>query len=475
MLLPVPMLRLAPEGCGLLGANPVAETFFGMRFKEIGEFLAKSLPPERVNQLAHVRRLGETIHDLPVTLTLAGRQLSLLFSIIHTDSPSASWLVIKDVTDTVEFRRHQRELADSWSRLFSKFPYPVWLLDERHECIYQNAEFLNELPVCQRGKAEQGVPCSRSLRERAGCQVRVEDFATSKHWQTLSLAASRSGQVEAQQINLGFCGLWQLMAMPLPGPEGKHFVGMFAVNLDPAQRMHLKTHFPQLQALAKNMQDVREAERVSVAREIHDNLGQELTLLRLEIGRLLQNNRDQDSPESALMRRLVGLNDHIGHIMESTRRLAYDLRQDVVEHGVAAAATDFVLQFRKRAQLSGYLEIQEGWQEPKGDLGQHLFRSIQELLNNVAKHADARRFSVRLAAEDGCYWVEVTDDGIGLPRRVLEKLSSERDLGLRSLQERAAIYGGRVNVQTRPTIAGTTVRITLPVQRKHDDRTDITD
>jgi len=469
MLLPIPVLRLTPEGCGVLGANPAAETFFGMRFKEIAEFLHQSLPPERVTQLAHVRRMGETIHDLPATFTLAGRQLSVLFSIIHTEAPAATWLVIKDVTDTVDFRRQQRELADTWRQLFSRFPYPVWLLDDQLECIYQNAEFLNELPVCQRGKADNGVPCSRSLRERAGCNVRVEDFATNKHWHGLAMTARRTGQVEMRSVSLGFCGQWQLMAMPLPGPDNKQFVGMFAINLDPEQKFHLQTRFPQLQALAKNMQEVREAERVSVAREIHDNLGQELTLLRLEIGRLLQHNREQDSPESALMRRLAGLNDHIGHIMESTRRLAYELRQDVAQHGLAAAATDFVLQFRKRAQLTGYLEIQEGWQEPEGDLGQHLFRSIQELLNNVAKHADARRFSVRMAAEGSHYWVEVSDDGIGLPRRVIDKLSSERDLGLRSLQERAAIYGGMVGVQTRPAIPGTTIRITLPVKRSTDD------
>lgn len=455
--LPFPLLRLARNDFTVDWVNPAAESFFGQNAPAISVILRQNLSPERLQQFAGLRKAGATVHDLPVSLTLGGRSLQLLLSLAYVPGSSATWLAIRDVTAATEFQQWQLAAIENWNAVQSKLPYPGWLVDEHNELLTVNVEHGTLLPVCMRGAGN--TPCSTALREQSGCGV--TDLDAEKHWRTLAVAVRRTGTVSELSLSMGLCGSWRTVGYPIPGPADKKFVGLFAVPDIPVNALTFAERYPQLQALAKDMQTVREEERISVAREIHDNLGQSMTLLRLEIGRLLQMKLDGNSRELAVHRRLTGLSDRISQIMDATRNLAYDLRQDVMQDGLAKGAADYVLLFRRRAKLVGHLEVLGGWTDPSDELGRHLFRSLQEMLNNIAKHADAKRFQVRLGAIDDTLWLEVTDDGIGLPSHIMGGHGADAGPGLRSLQERAVLYGGVVVVKSRPEVAGTSIRITV--------------
>jgi len=470
-LLPIPVLQLSTEGLRVLSANPAAQTFFGIPAGDMDLFLRQALQPDVLVRLliacGHTASSENLVQDCPVQLILHGVQRNLQFTVVPVDGEAAEpsvWLLIRDMTTSVPGDSWQRQCLDTAYELYGKLPHPSWVLNARNETVFSNDALLSELPVCQRPPAAVS-PCSKELRERCGCGVRDGSLvAQNKTWLAMADEVRRTNAMAEKELSLGLCGSWRVMMFPLPSyGRGAPKVGAIALNQAPPVKAEVRNRLMQVQAVAQDMQDAREQERLAVAREIHDNLGQELTLLRLEMGRLLQE--EVPAGATTLQPRLRALNDHLANVMTVTRRLAHELRQDSVDkHGLATAANDFVVNFRKRAELSGQLEVQEGWVEPNPEMAQHLYRSLQELLNNVAKHAGARRFAARLGMGESEYWLEVSDDGVGMPRQVVEMSAAPNGVGLRSLQERAAIYGGAVHVRTRPMIRGSTVRIVLPLK-----------
>lgn len=460
--LPVPMLLMSKEGFTVLEANMAARTMFGRRGTDIGAYLETALPAD-----VRVRLIGacagmEVLTDYPLELRPRGRRVRLQLSVtpaVGDYAGSAVWLVMRDITDTHDVDLWQLRYQTLVQALFSELPYPGWILDNDNRVLFHNRSYL-ELPDCLRGQVEE--PATAATPSTCHCTREQAATAVSSHdWQGLAAQVRRTGRMEQRELHLGSCGRWQLLMFPLPGDRETLHVGALALRRGPAAATQFSSSEPSLGAIAQGLQEVRQQERGAIAREIHDNLGQEITLLLLEIDRVLGLKRHKPNRDEHLYEKLVAVQEHAQHIMQVTRRLAYQMRQVTVDSkGLAAAAADYVVNYRRRSNLQGQLEVMEGWQEPGVEMAQHLFRSLQELLNNVAKHSGATRFAVRMGRDEEGYWLEVQDNGHGLPRRVQE------GAGLRSLRERAAIYGGRVEVHTRPAIQGTTVWVMMPTSVK---------
>jgi signal transduction histidine kinase len=456
--LPLPMLLLPAEGFKVLWANKAAQALLGMPAAEMGTYLEKTLPPHvMVNLLRASEGAGHLVR-VPVQLSLRGRPVTLKLSVRPNDEADGNkWLTVEDVTDSVRAERWVNQYETFARALYGHLPYPGWVVDGDDQVVHHNAAYLAELPVCQRAPAEVS-PCSARLRGESMCGVGDGLMANSKSWRSMTERVRATGQMAEKELNLGVCGTWHILIFPLPGTKatGMH-VGVLAMSVERSlDAPPLHNHQHRIKASASDLQDVREQARATVAREIHDNLGQEMTILSLEVGRVAEQAM-RTGASGPLLQQLSSMQDHVARIMKLMRTMVYDLRLDAVEEkGLARATADYVVYFRQRADIQGQLQVMEGWQDPAPDMAQHIFRSVQELLNNVAKHAEASRFAVRLGLEANSYWLEVQDDGNGLPRKVLD------GAGLRSLQERAAIYNGTVTVRTRPALQGTAVRLSLP-------------
>jgi signal transduction histidine kinase len=221
-----------------------------------------------------------------------------------------------------------------------------------------------------------------------------------------------------------------------------------------------------LRALAARVQRVREDEKARIARDLHDDLGQLLTALQLELRGAEQAAEGLPADERAgrVLDRLVAASELAATTVETVQRLSLNLRPEALERlGLDAALRQELRLFERRTGLEVALRL-----EPVPGLDAEpataAFRIAQEALTNVARHAQARRVEVRLAKAGDAAVLEVADDGRGLPP---DRPDAER-LGLLGMEERAREFGGEVTLSERPG-GGTCVQLRIPLRRAPAD------
>ena len=212
----------------------------------------------------------------------------------------------------------------------------------------------------------------------------------------------------------------------------------------------------QLRALAARLQTVREDERTRAAREIHDELGQALTAIKLEFTALLG---DLPAQERTVIQRSQSILKLLDQMSQSVRRIATGLRPTILDDlGLVAAlewaAEDFQTRTGTRCEID--LPDEDIMLDPERATA--LFRIFQETLTNVARHANATHVKARLAEEGGSLILEVRDNGKGIGE---EQLSAGTSLGILGLRERVLLLGGTLTITGTPG-KGTTVTVHVP-------------
>jgi PAS domain S-box-containing protein len=198
----------------------------------------------------------------------------------------------------------------------------------------------------------------------------------------------------------------------------------------------------ELRDLTTRLQQVREEERAVMAREIHDELGQQLTGLKMDlhwVGRKL----DGQAPDQARqkLRSTIGLLDKT---IQTVRRLATDLRPSILDDlGLIAAIEWQSQEFEKRAGIQTVFRSSINEMEFPPEMAIGMFRICQESLTNVARHASASRVHISLDQLEGEVRMVITDDGKGLDPGQADKA---RTLGLLGMKERALMMGGRLEI-----------------------------
>jgi signal transduction histidine kinase len=207
----------------------------------------------------------------------------------------------------------------------------------------------------------------------------------------------------------------------------------------------------------------REAEAARIAREMHDELGQILTGIKLGLAGLCKkcgfSGRKAPEATSAPEANIAELSSHVDHAVDCVRRVSSDLRPAVLDRlGLAAALEGQVREFEARTGLAVVLEI-DGIEEPlDGLVSITLFRIVQEALTNVARHAGASEVWVELRSLGGDITLVVRDDGNGMDPAAAE---AARSLGIVGMRERALLAGGRLEI-AGDRGRGTTIRVTIP-------------
>ena len=210
-----------------------------------------------------------------------------------------------------------------------------------------------------------------------------------------------------------------------------------------------------LRRLASRVESLREAERTHVARELHDELGQELAALRFALG--LTRRRFERSPAS-IGANLGELESLLDRTSETTRDVVTELRPRILDDmGLSAAIEWQAHRSGARTQLELTLELRCDDAQLSPAVRIAAFRILQESLTNIERHAAARRVVIRVATENGRLELEVRDDGVGLRGR-----PAGRGTGLIGMRERVQSLGGQLHVDSPPE-GGTSVRVELPV------------
>jgi signal transduction histidine kinase len=218
-----------------------------------------------------------------------------------------------------------------------------------------------------------------------------------------------------------------------------------------------------LRALTARLESAREEERTRIAREIHDELGQQLTAMRFDLINLKNGLSEMSSRDTAadavLFDNVAELTGLVDSTIGSVRRIATELRPRVLDtFGPIAAiewlADDFEKRTHIRCGYEGPGELRTG-----SELSTTLFRICQESLTNVARHARATEVRIRVRADSERITLEVEDNGRGLSGEIPEQANS---LGVMGMRERARMAGGELEIRSEPG-RGTTVLARIPL------------
>ena len=247
---------------------------------------------------------------------------------------------------------------------------------------------------------------------------------------------------------------WILGSKQMVRDAAGKYLRQIGTNADITSRkraeLELRSQREQLAALSRRLIDAQEAERRTVARELHDDLGQVLTAIKLN---LMRQERDRDETV-ALVDRAI----------ERMRDLARDLRPAILDDfGLAAALRWYVEREAQRAGLDFHLTLSVETRLP-ASVETSCFRVVQEAITNVARHAEARRIDVELSASGSGLLLTVRDDGKGFDvTAARQRAGRGESQGLSSMQERITLAGGAFEIESAPG-RGTTIRARFPVE-----------
>jgi PAS domain S-box-containing protein len=210
-----------------------------------------------------------------------------------------------------------------------------------------------------------------------------------------------------------------------------------------------------LEKLNQRLEEIRENERASISREIHDQLGQSLTALKIDVYWL----RKKVAPESEEGAKLDGMTRIIADMILDVQRISSELRPSILDDiGLVPAMEWYVSEFEKRTGIRSKLDLSDiQFTEVKKNLV--LYRILQETLTNVTRHANAQNVTVKLLSTGKSIILDIADDGIGLER---DKIYSYKSLGFIGIRERLKQYNGDLHIESTLN-EGTRLVIEVPL------------
>jgi signal transduction histidine kinase len=216
----------------------------------------------------------------------------------------------------------------------------------------------------------------------------------------------------------------------------------------------------QLHKLVARLQSIREDERTRVARHLHDELGQALTALRMNLCWIASRLPDPNEPVAARVRDSIDLADQT---ILAVRLVATELRPGVLDLGLLAAIEWQCEEFQTRSEIHCEMDVGADCdllEKLDSCRATVIFRIFQEILTNIARHAQATSVQVSLEQLEDELLLRVCDNGNGIK---VDRVSDHNSLGLLEMRERAALIGGQMWIGPAPQ-RGTLVRIVIPVR-----------
>ena len=212
----------------------------------------------------------------------------------------------------------------------------------------------------------------------------------------------------------------------------------------------------QLKQLAANLQNIREEERRRIGREIHDELGQWLTVLKMEIAGVKKIKGD----EKRLNESIEEMLEQVDGCIKSSRRISTDLRPSIIDDlGLIAALQWQAEEFGKRANIKSVFKSDVKKLDLPPDFTIGIFRIFQESLTNVARHAEATIVTSTLYSFKGELVLNITDNGKGFNTATI---GSKKTLGLIGMKERTLLMNGSYDINSSPGM-GTEIMVIIPI------------
>ena len=236
---------------------------------------------------------------------------------------------------------------------------------------------------------------------------------------------------------------------------------LIGVGIDITDRVRaekeLLAHTREIQELTVHLEQVREEERTAIAREIHDELGQQLTGLKMDASWISKRIKDEDK---SIQVKLGGMLSLIDDTVKSVRRISTQLRPGILDDlGLVAALEWQCNEFKQRTGINVNFFTELSYVNKEGNLLINIFRVHQEALTNIARHAKATEIKTLLTIENGYLNLIITDNGIGFD---MEEARRKKSWGLIGMKERALLFQGELTIESE-RLKGTVITLRIPL------------
>ncbi len=248
-----------------------------------------------------------------------------------------------------------------------------------------------------------------------------------------------------------------LRCSPRKMPQGIQWEGvLFNITERKLAEIEIVRSQEQLRELSAHIQDVREQERLSLAREVHDDMGSMLTAIKLDIAWVSTHLNNKDTAMSA---KIKDIEDLVSKCAAAAGNISRNLRPSALDcFGIVAAIEIETSEFEKRTSISCTLDTVEEDVAVDPNIAITLFRILQEALNNIMKHAQASKVKVSIYNKINNVELTICDNGRGLSEQ--DRLKP-RSFGLRGIKERVERFNGEVNISSKSGY-GTTITVSIP-------------
>jgi PAS domain S-box-containing protein len=227
----------------------------------------------------------------------------------------------------------------------------------------------------------------------------------------------------------------------------------------------LKSSLEQQHELTQYIEKVREADRVAISRELHDDLGQALTAVKIDLGTIRQITHEKE-----IDLRIKKVSDLVSETIKTVQRLTSQLRPQIIDDlGLVSAIDWYTSEYSERSRIEISLDMSEDL-DVEPDTSMIVFRIMQEALTNVARHSKADKVEIKLVKEGNDLCFRMSDNGIGITE---SQLTSRKSFGIISMKERAASLGGTFSISAGKN-GGTVIELIFPLNLKvNHENTDL--
>jgi two-component system sensor histidine kinase UhpB len=458
-------ILMVDEAQTIVAANAAAVEMFGWQGSQIvGQPLSRLIPARyREGHLEQVRRFkasGATEHRVrrrePITgLRADGQEFPVEAALSRVefavDGVHRTYFaaVLRDLSVERALQNQIAALTQRFRTLIDMTPVAMWIIEDEQVSFANRAAF--ELFGVATPQQLVGQPVYALIDASVHAQLRAH-LTQALAGETPTPIAS-AGIVRAD----GQARQVELASAALPD-HGRTVVQMVITDITRRERQARaqRQHRLALRQLSASVAEAREEERRRIARELHDELGQRLTALKMELSSLMSQD-----PHRAQSPHVAGMLEMLDETVAAVRRIAADLRPLMLDDlGLNAAIESLAREAARRMDVE--VTVRLGHDDPPVSSGTAiaLYRMVQEALTNVGRHARATDVAIEMKTVGGELVLTVRDNGVGFPAGALQH---EGRFGLLGMRERAAALGGRLDIDNPPG-GGGRVTVHVPLQ-----------
>ncbi|HLA58534.1 MAG TPA: PAS domain S-box protein [Puia sp.] len=443
--------------------NQQAEKIFGWKEDEVkGKHLNETIIPQRYQkaqkrEFVVFRQTEESpfinrIMEL-TALNREGKEFSIEFSIapIKQHEHDFFCVFVRDISQRKAGEQELRSSADKYKLLFERSPMPMWMISTSDNRFVD----VNNAAVIQYGYGKEefmalNTDTMRPEADKKRYLSESEENTPGKNYHGIWRHQKKDHSI----INV------EIYANDFVH-EGKQARLILANDISEKIKAEesLKFSYDEIRQLASHLQDIREEERAGIAREIHDELGQQLTGLKMDMSWVSKRLNAEANGE--INQKINGTLELLDVTIKTVRRIATDLRPSMLDDlGLLATVEWQCDEFERRTGITTrFIEDMTEFEFP-ARMAIGLFRICQESLTNIARHSSAKNAIISIQQMSGELQLTISDDGKGFDAH---KIGHKKTLGLLGMRERTLMMGGKYQIVSEKG-SGTTLSIRIPFQ-----------